>query len=242
MNAIATLFRREFFGYFRTPVAYVFLAAFLIAQMSLTWFAANFFANNQASLAGFFGLLPWVFLIFIPAVGMRLWSEEKRAGTWELLFTMPVTTVQAVTAKFLAGWAFIAVALALTITLPLTVAFLGDPDWGPVFAGYLGALLMAGAYLALSSIFSALTKNQVIAFVVSVLVIALVFLLLGVTTVPNLLTGIGLPVGLVDAVANLSFLARFDPIVRGLLDLGDLLYFVVVTLFGLAATVLILDR
>jgi len=159
-----TVFKREFFGYFRSPVAYVFLSVFIVSVVGLTWFVGRIFDSNDASLRIMFSFLPWVYLFLIPAVGMRLWSEEKRSGTLELLMTMPLSLPQAVLGKFLAGWAFIALALALTLTLPLTVFFLGSPDIGPIFSGYFGALLMGGSYLAICSLASSLSKNQVISF------------------------------------------------------------------------------
>ncbi|HLS27043.1 MAG TPA: ABC transporter permease, partial [Opitutales bacterium] len=136
-------------GYFRSPVAYVFLAVFLVAAVGLPWFVGGFFEGNQANLERFFTFLPWVFLFLIPAVGMRLWSEERRAGTWELLFTLPISVSHAVVGKFLAAWAFVSLAIVLTITMPITIAYLGSPDWGPVFTGYFGSILMAGAYLGI---------------------------------------------------------------------------------------------
>ncbi|MGY8693173.1 MAG: ABC transporter permease subunit, partial [Verrucomicrobiia bacterium] len=168
MNQIAPLFSKEFLGYFRSPVGYVILAVFHIVVISLAVFS-GYYESNQANLNTLWTFLPWTFLFFIPATGMRLWSEEKRSGSIELLFTLPISTTAAVLAKFLAAWAFIAIALALTISLAFTTGYLGNPDWGIVFSGYFGSLLMAAAYLAISSVCSALTKNQVIAFVISVL-------------------------------------------------------------------------
>jgi ABC-2 type transport system permease protein len=241
MSAIFTIFKREFFGYFRSPVAYVFLAVFLVAAVGLPWFIGGFFDSNQASLARFFDFLPWVFLFLIPAVGMRLWSEEKRSGTWELLFTLPISVSHAVVGKFLAGWAFISLALVLTVTMPITVAYLGSPDWGPVFTGYVGAILMAGAYLGICSLASAFTKNQVIAFVIS-LVLCLVLVLLGWSVFNELLLAISLPVGVVDALANFSFITHFDSMAKGLIRVADLVFFLALVAFCLSVNILVLER
>lgn len=241
MNSVITIFKREFLGYFRSPVAYVFLAVFLVAAVGLPWFIGGFFDANEASLTIFFHFQPWVFLFLIPAVGMRLWAEEKRSGTWELLFTMPISVSQAVTGKFLAGWAFICLAVLLSFTMPMTVAYLGSPDWGPVAGGYLGAALMAGAYLGICSLASSLTKNQVIAFVISV-VVCLALVLLGWSVFNDLLLAMNFPVALVDAVANFSFITHFDPMVKGLLRPGDLLFFASLMVFCLCLNVVALER
>lgn len=241
MNAILTLFKREFLGYFRTPVAYVFLAVFIVAAVSLTWFVGGLFSSNDASLQRFFVFLPWVYLFLIPAVGMRLWAEERRAGTWELLFTWPVTTTQAVVAKFLAAWAFVAIGLLGTLTLPLTVAFLGDPDWGPIFTGYFGAILMAGAYMAVCALASALTRNQVIAFVMGMLA-CLILVFLGWSVFNTLLLGLGLPVPWVDAIANFSFITHFEPFAQGLVTLRDLAFFAILIVASLWLNSIVLER
>ena len=241
MKSISSIFKREFLGYFRSPVAYVFLAVFLIASAGLPWFVGGFFESNEASLNRFFIFLPWVFLFLIPAVGMRLWSEEKRSGTWELLFTMPISVSQAVVGKFLAGWAFISLAILLTLPMPITIAYLGEPDWGPVFSGYLGAILMAGAYLGVCSLASSMTKNQVISFVISV-VFCLALVLLGWSVFNELMLSLNLPVGLVDALANFSFVTHFESMVKGLIRVRDLLFFFSLTAFCLCLNILILER
>lgn len=241
MNLTLAIFKREFLGYFRSPVAYVFLAVFLMAAVGLPWFLGGFFESNQASLDTFFFFLPWVFLFLIPAAGMRLWSEEKRSGTWELLFTLPISVFQAVIGKFLAGWAFIALALLLTLAMPATVAYLGDPDWGPIAGGYFGAVLMAGGYLAICSAASALTKNQVIAFVMSV-VACLALVLLGWSVFNELMFALSLPVGLVDGLSNFSFITHFEPMGKGLIQLKDLLFFLSLIGFCLCLNVLVLER
>lgn len=241
MKSILTLFKREFLGYFRSPVAYVFLAVFLVAAIGLPWFLGGFFESDQASLDRFFDFLPWVFLFLIPSVGMRLWSEEKRAGTWELLFTLPVSIWQAVTGKFLAAWAFVTLAMLLTIPMPLTVAYLGDPDWGPVFAGYAGGIFMAGAYLGICSVASSFTRNQVIAFVLS-LVACLVLVLLGWSVFNELMLALSLPVAAVDALANFSFITHFESMAKGLIRLKDLVFFFALMGFCLCLNVLVLER
>lgn len=241
MNAVSSIFKREFIGYFRSPVAYVFLAVFLVAAVGLPWFIGGFFEGNQANLERFFTFLPWVFLFLIPAVGMRLWSEERRAGTWELLFTLPISVSHAVVGKFLAAWAFVSLAIVLTVTMPITVAYLGSPDWGPIFTGYFGSILMAGAYLGICSVASALTKNQVIAFVIS-LVVCLVLVFLGWSVFNELLLGISLPVAVVDALANFSFITHFDAMAKGLIRLKDLLFFFSLMGFCLCLNILVLER
>lgn len=232
--------KREFLSYFRSPVAYVFLVVFILAANGLTWFIGNWFESNDASMARFFEFLPWVYLFLIPAVGMRLWSEEKRSGTWELLFTYPLPVAEAVIGKFLAGWAFVAVGLALTFTMPLTAAYLGNPDWGPILAGYLGAFLMAGAYLGICSLASSVTRNQVISFVLG-LVACLVLVFLGWSVFNDFLFGMGFSVAWVDFIANLGFIPHFDPMSKGLIAL-DLLYFGSLILFSLWLNIVILER
>lgn len=240
-TVLKALVAREFLSYFRSPVAYVFLSVFLIASVSLTWFIGGFFASNDASLNLFFTSLPWVYLFLIPAVGMRLWAEEKRSGTWELLFTYPVDAAVTVIAKFLAGWAFIGVALVLTATMPMTVSFLGDPDWGPVVSGYFGAFLMAGAYLGICSLASALTRNQVISFVISFM-ICLVLVLLGWSVFNTILLSMNWPVGVVDFIANFSFIPHFEPMLKGLLTLSDLLFFLSIIGATLWLNTVVLER
>src|SRR3954468_14522407 len=178
MRQITPVFKREFLGYFRSPVAYVFLIAFLVISVSLAFSRyGGFFRAGVASLETYFLFFPWLFMFIVPAVGMRLWSEEKRSGTVELLFTLPVTTLEAVLGKFLAGWAFLTLAILLSFPMAITVGFLGQPDWGVMAATYFGAILMAVSYLGICALTSALTKNQVISFVLSLGVCAvLVFL------------------------------------------------------------------
>lgn len=241
MNPVAAIFQREFNSYFRSPVAYVFLVVFLKAIAVLTWFLGSFFGKGQANLSSFFDFIPWVFLLLIPAAGMRLWSEEKRNGTWELLFTLPVTVGQAVVGKFLAAWAFITLTVVLTFPIILTVAYLGDPDWGPIFVGYFGAILMAGSYLAICSLMSALTKNQVISFVLS-LIACFILLVLGWSVFSGFLVNSNIPVTVADAIANFSFIPHFENFSRGVILLKSLAFFGSVTGVSLFLNIIVLER
>lgn len=239
MNLFLPVFKREFLAYFRSPVAYVFIVIFLLASVGCTFFLGQLFEGNQASLTPFFTYLPWLYLVLVPAVGMRLWAEERRSGTIELLFTLPVKLVDVVLAKFLAGWAFLGIALLLTLPLVFTVNYLGDPDNGVILAGYLGSFLMAGSYLAISCFTSALTKNQVIGFILSV-IISFVMVLVGWGIFTNVLSGI-LPVGALDLLASIGFISHFQTISRGLIDTRDLIYFVSVIAVSLCLNIIILQ-
>jgi ABC-2 type transport system permease protein len=234
------VFKREFLGYFRSPVAYVFLIVFLMASVGLAFFVGQFFRANQASLESYFTFHPWLFLFLIPAVGMRLWSEEKRTGTVELLFTLPLTTLEAVLGKFLAAWAFLSVAILLSFPMAITAGYLGDPDWGVIAGSYLGSILMAGSYLGVCSLTSALTKNQVISFVLSVLA-CLVLVLLGWSVFNGALSAV-LPVWAVDLVANFSFVTHFDAFTKGIIDPKDVVFFLSLTGFTLFLNVVALER
>ncbi len=240
MSQIAPVFKREFLGYFRSPVAYVFLVVFLMASVGLAFFVGNFFKANLASLESFFVFHPWLFLFLIPAAGMRLWSEEKRTGTIELLFTLPITPLEAVLGKFLAAWAFLATAIVLSFPMAITVGYLGDPDWGVIVSSYLGSILMAGAYLGVCSLTSALTKNQVISFVLSVIV-CLVLVFLGWSVFNGALSAV-LPVWLVDLLANFSFTTHFDAFTKGIIDPKNVVFFLSLTAFTLFLNVLALER
>ena len=231
MANVWTICRRELSGYFGTPIAYVFLAIFVFLSGIFAFYIGDFFGGGQADLQPFFQFHPWLYLFLIPALAMRLWAEERRAGTIELLFTLPVTMAQAVVGKFLAAWIFTAIALALTFPLWITVNYLGDPDNGVVLAGYLGSLLMAGAFLAIGSCISALTRNQVIAFVVSG-VVCLGFVLSGFPLVLELVDALA-PAIVVDAVRSFSFLTHFQAISKGVLQAGDVVYFVSLIVFWL---------
>jgi len=233
-RVVWTIAKRELVGYFISPVAYVFLVMFLLLAGFLTFTAGNFFERGEASLAAFFAWHPWLYLVLVPAVGMRLWSEERRSGTIELLLTMPVATWQAILAKFLASWAFLAIALVLTFPVILTVNVLGDPDNGQIFAGYVGSFLLAGAYLAIACMTSAMTRNQVVAFIVAV-VVSLFLILAGYNPVTSLLVRWASP-AFVDTVAAFSVITHFDGFQRGVIDTRDLFFFLSVIGFALFAT------
>ncbi len=241
MRQVNPIFKREFVGYFRTPVAYVFLVAFLLVSVALAFSRfGGVFKGGVASLEAYFGFFPWLFLFIVPSVGMRLWSEEKRSGTAELLFTLPVTTLEAVIGKFLAGWAFLALAVVLSFPMAITIGYLGSPDWGVVAASYLGAILMAGGFLGVCSLTSALTKNQVVSFVVS-LVVCTVLVFLGYSGFTGFLEGF-LPVGVANAISNFSFITHFSPMVRGILDAKDVVFFLSLMAFTLFLNVVALER
>jgi len=239
MSNIGVIFRRELSGYFSTPIAYVFLVIFLVLSGVFTFYLGSFFERGQSDLLPFFAFHPWLYLFLIPALAMRLWAEERKTGTIELLLTLPISTTQAVLGKFLAAWAFTSIALALTFPLWLTVNYLGSPDNGAILAGYLGSLLMAGAFLSIGSCISALTKNQVIAFVISV-VTCLVFILSGFPMVLDLFQGWA-PQLLVTTISSFSFLTHFDDLSKGVLDLRDLIYFASLMAFWLFANVILLE-
>ncbi len=241
MKQVVPVFKREFLGYFRSPVAYVFLIGFLVISVALGFSRYGaFFQAGVASLERYFVFFPWIFLFLVPAVGMRLWSEEKRSGTIELLFTLPVTTVEAVFGKFLAGWAFLGIAVLLSFPMVLTVAYLGDPDWGVIITTYLGAILMAGGYLGVCALMSALTKNQVISFVLSLGACA-VLLFLGYSSFMSTLEA-WFPVGIADALSNFSFITHFDAFMKGIVDPKDVVFFLSLMGFTLFLNVVALER
>ncbi|MEM7500911.1 MAG: ABC transporter permease subunit [Pseudomonadota bacterium] len=223
MSIVKALFRRELKSYFATPVAYVFIVVFLVLMGTFTFYLGGFYERGQADLRPFFNFHPWLYLFLVPALSMRLWAEERKSGTVELLMTLPVTPWQAVLGKFFAAWVFTGIALALTFPIWITVNYLGEPDNGAILTGYIGSFLMAGGFLAIGACLSAATRNQVIAFVFSV-VICFGFLLSGFPMVLDVFSG-WLPQVLVDGIASLSFLTHFSNISRGVIDLRDLVYF-----------------
>ena len=239
MSRTITIINRELAGYFATPLAYVFIIVFLVLAGVLTFFVGDFFERAQADLQSFFAFHPWLYLVLIPALSMRLWAEERKSGTIELFLTLPIRLGEAVLGKFLAAWLVAGIALALTFPFWLTVNFLGQPDNGVILASYLASWLMAGAILAIGAAVSAATKNQVIAFVVTA---ALVFVLIaaGTSTVLGLFRGWA-PSGLTDAVAGASLFGHFTAITRGVIDLRDLVYFGSVMAAFLAANAIIVD-
>jgi ABC-2 type transport system permease protein len=238
MNGVAAVLKRELRSYFLTPVAYVFILIFLFAA---NWFAFGFgglYERGQADLTPFFAYHPWLFLFLVPALSMRLWAEERKSGSIELLLTLPIERWQAVIGKFLAAWAFTALAIGLTFPIWITVNYLGAPDNGAVLAAYVGSVLTAGGFLAVGSCISATTKNQVIAFVVSVL-ICFLLLCAGYPPVLNAFSG-WLSPALVDGIASLSFLTHFEDISKGVIDLRDLAYFGLLISVFLYANMLVL--
>jgi ABC-2 type transport system permease protein len=239
MSPVNAVFRRELASYFATPVAYVFIVIFLALAGALTFYLGGFYERGQADLQPFFSFHPWLYLFLVPAVAMRLWSEERKVGTIELLLTLPITLPQAVIGKFLAAWVFIGIALLLTFPIWVTVNYLGNPDNGVIVASYLGSWLMAGAFLSVGICLSAVTRNQVVAFIITVLVCFLL-MLAGFPLVLNAFSGWA-PQGLVDAVAQLSFLTHFSAIAKGVLDVRNILFFVLTILAWLAACAVVLE-
>lgn len=239
MKAVRTVFGRELASYFATPVAYVFIVIFLVLAGTFTFYLGGFYERDQADLAPFFGFHPWLYLFLVPAVAMRLWAEERKSGTIEMLLTLPLTMWQAVLGKFLAAWAFIGIALALTFPIWITVNYLGSPDNGVIAAGYVGSFLMAGAFLAIGSCLSACTRSQVVAFILTA-VACFVLLLSGYPLVLGFFRGWA-PQVVVDAVSGLSFLTHFASISRGVIELRDLVYFLLTIAFFLYASAVVID-
>ena len=239
MQNIWFIMKREFNGYFSTPVAYVFIIIFLLLTGFSTFYAGNFFERGEADLYPFFSLHPWLYILLIPAISMRLWAEERKSGSVELLMTLPVSVFEAVLGKFFAAWAFTGLALLLNFPLWITVNYLGDPDNGVIIASFLGSLLMAGGFLAIGACISAITKNQVIAFVLS-LIISLVFVLSGYGIVIDFFSGWA-PQTLVETISSFSFLTHFDAISKGVIDLRDMFYFLSLIAIWLFANALIIN-
>jgi ABC-2 type transport system permease protein len=239
MRNVLTIFRRELAAYFATPLAYVFIVIFLAMAGVLTFFVGGFFERGQADLQPFFTFHPWLYVVLIPALSMRLWAEERKSGTIELFLTLPIRMTEAVAGKFLAAWCFAGIALILTFPFWITVNFLGHPDNGVILASYIASWLMAGAFLAVGACISAVTKNQVIAFVVTA---ALVFVLTvaGSPIVLGVFQGWA-PEWLLHGVAQASFLGHFSAITRGVIDLRDVVYFLSVMIAFLAANAILID-
>ena len=240
MQNLGVVLRRELASYFSTPVAYVFVVIFLVMSAVFTFYLGGFYEREIADLEPFFRFHPLLYLFWVPSIGMRLWAEERKYGTVELLLTLPITATEAVLGKFLAAWLFIGLALILTFPIWVTVNVLGRPDNGVIVAAYLGSWLMAGGFLAISACLSAATRNQVVAFILAV-VACFVFLLSGLPMVLDLFRT-WMPQTLIDGIANLSFLVHFTSISRGVLDLRDVLYFLLVIAFWLAANRIVLER
>ncbi len=239
MNNIVTIFRRELASYFATPVAYVFIVIFLLLAGTFTFYFGKLYEIGQADLQSFFEFHPWLYLFLVPAISMRLWAEERNSGSIELLLTLPVRLIDPVLGKFLAAWCFCGIALVLTFPVWVTVNYLGDPDNGAIIAAYFGSFLMAGGFLAIGACISATTRNQVIAFIITV-VVCFSFLLGGFPPAQDFLNQF-LPQAIVDGFASLSFMAHFSSISKGVIDLRDLLYFSLVIGFWLYANTIVLD-
>ncbi len=239
-NNIKAIFKRELSGYFGSPVAYVFIVIFLLLAGFFTFNISQFFEMGQADLRGFFEWHPWIFLFLVPAVAMRLWAEERRIGTLELILTLPVSLADVVLGKFLAAWIFLGISLALTFPVVITASYLGSPDLGSIFCAYIGSFLMAGAYLSVGIMTSALTRSQVISFILAV-AICLFFILAGFSPVTQALAGWA-PLWLIEIVAQTSFLTHFASIQRGVLDFRDVLYFVSVISFMLYTNAVVLEN
>ncbi len=236
---LGVILKRELQSYFATPIAYVFIFIFLVLAGIFTFYLGNFYERQQADLVPFFSFHPWLYLFLIPAISMRLWSEERKSGTLELLMTLPVSRFDIVLGKFLAAWLFAGIALLLTFPLWITVNYLGDPDNGVIVASYIGSWLMAGGFLAIGACMSALTRSQVIAFVLCGFM-TLMFVMAGFPLVLDLVRG-WLPLAAVDLIASLSFLTHFNAISKGVLSLQDFLYFVSMIVLWLGATTLVLE-
>jgi len=239
MNSIMAIYKRELGSYFSTPVAYVFIVIFLMLAGVFTFYLGGLYERGQADLQAFFNYLPWLYLFLIPALSMRLWAEERKSGSIELLMTLPISISHAVIGKFLAVWLFTGIALLLTFPLWLTVNYLGEPDNPVILSGYIGAFLMAGAYLAIGSCISAITRNQVIAFVISV-VVSFGFILSGFPLVLDFFKD-WLPQIVVNAISSMSFLTHFNSITKGVIDLRDVVYFVSFIFCWLMANVIVVD-
>ena len=239
IRGTTAIFRRELASYFATPVAYIFIVIFLAFTGVFTFYLGHFFDRGQADLAPFFVFHPWLYLFLIPAVSMRLWAEERKGGTLELLLTLPIPTISAVLGKFLAAWAFAGISLALTFPMWLTVNYLGSPDNGVILAGYLASFFMAGGYMAIGACLSALTRNQVVAFVVTVTVCFL-FTVSGLSLVLDFFSGWA-PQPVIDAIASFSFLSHFNSIVEGVIDIRDLIYFATLIILWLVANVIVVE-
>lgn len=239
MRSVAVIAGRELAAYFATPLAYVFIIVYLFLNGIFTFYVGSFFERGEADLVPFFSFHPWLYLFLIPAIAMRLWAEERKAGTIELLLTLPVPLWAAIVGKFLAAWAFTGIALILTVPMWLTVNYLGNPDNGVILAGYIGSFLMAGAYLAIGSCLSAATRNQVVAFVLTV-VVCFLFTASGAPMVLDAFTGWA-PQAVIDTVASFSFLTHFNGIIAGVIELKDVVFFASLIVAALAANAITID-
>ena len=239
MSTTVAIIKRELGGYFATPLAYVFVFIFLVMSGVFTFYIGAFYERGQADLSAFFGFHPWLYLFLVPALAMRLWAEERKSGTIELLLTLPINRSQAVLGKFIAAWLFTGLSLLLTFPIWITVNWLGEPDNGVILASYIGSWLMAGAFLAIGSCMSAITRNQIIAFILTA-VVSFLFILAGFPVVLDLVSAWA-PQVLVDAIAAMSFLTHFSAISKGVIAVRDLLFFGGMIAVWLWATALVLE-
>ncbi len=240
LKMAAIIARREFAAYFATPLAAVFLTIFVAATGAFAFYIGSFFDRGQADLYSFFAYHPWLYLLLVPAVAMRLWAEERKTGTIELLMTLPISPAEAIIGKFAAAWAFIGLALVLTFPMWITVNVLGDPDNGVILASYLGSFLMAGAFLAIGSFVSALTKNQVIAFIIAA-TLCFLFVMSGLELVQNTLRA-WTPGFVAEAISSMSFLTHYERITRGVIDLPSVVFFVSMIAFALFANAIAVEQ
>jgi ABC-2 type transport system permease protein len=240
LRRILAIAKREFAAYFATPLASVFLIVFVASTGALAFYVGNFFKRGEADLYPFFAYHPWLYLLLVPAVAMRLWAEERKTGTIELLMTLPISPWEAVVGKFLAAWLFVALALALTFPMWITVNVLGRPDNGVIFASYLGSFLMAGAFLALGAFISALTKNQVVAFILAA-TLCFLFVMSGVAMVQNVLQSWA-PRIVSSAVSSMSFLSHFEELAQGVVTAATVILFLSIIVFALVANVIAIDQ
>ena len=239
MSVTRIIAMRELRGYFATPLAYVFLVIYLALMGWFTFSLGGFYERGQADLAPFFGFHPWLYLFLVPAISMRLWAEERKSGSIELLMTLPITMGEAVLGKFLAAWCFTAIALALTFPIWITVNYLGDPDNGIILTAYVGSLLMAGSFLAIGACISAANRNQVVAFIITV-VVCFMFMLSGSQPILDFVSGWA-GQSAVDAISGLSFLTHFNSLRKGVLDLRDIIYFLLIIGAWLYANAIVLS-
>jgi ABC-2 type transport system permease protein len=240
MSPLLVIVKRELNSYFVTQLAYVFVLIFLVLSGVFTFYLGSFYERGQADLIPFFSFHPWLYLFLVPAISMRLWSEERKSGTIELLMTLPISRLNVVLGKFFAAWVFTALALVLTFPLWITVNYLGRPDNGVIFASYLGSWFMAGGFIAIGSCMSALSKSQVIAFILSSTV-SLIFIMMGFPMILDLFST-WVPLAILDGIASLGFLSHFQAISKGVLSLSDVLYFLSVIVLWLGATMIVLEK
>lgn len=240
MKAIRAIMKRELANYFTTPLAYVFIVIFLMLAATFMFYLGRFYERSQADLVSFFQYHPWLYLFLIPAISMRLWAEEQKSGSIELLMTLPVSVAQAVLGKYLAAWLFAGIALLLTFPAWITVNYLGEPDNGVILSSYIGSFLMAGSFLAIGSCISATTNNQVIAFIISI-VVCFLFITTNLPFVTDFFE-LWMPQVLLDTVTSLSFLSHFSSINKGVIDIRDIIYFALMIIFWLVANVVILEN